>query len=119
MFSEKDRLIYQCPVFQTFHDPLSVKRSLVIAGKGGFNRAAATYKSPDASESERALAEAVLVTAGRAAFSLPVVDAQTGKGVTDATVLDVVSHFTGWLLGKGEPAQNGPTSAPCTDCPGN
>lgn len=117
MFTEKDRLIYQCPVFHTYHDPLTVKRALAIAGKGAFNRSAVVYGIKSAEEAERAVAEGVLVACGRAAFGLKPIDPVSGSGVSDAQVIDAVGHFTGWLSGKDEPAQTLRTSAPCTDCP--
>lgn len=119
MFSEKERQIYRCPKTGAFHDPLMVKRRLLIYSKGGLNAAIATWNDEKADPVEKGKAEEVLVRAGRDAFGYPAIDAPTGKGIVDATVLEAVTDFTIWLRGKGETVQNTPTSAPCTDCPGN
>lgn len=117
MFPEKERLIYQDPATERFFDPLAVKRSLVLAGRGQLNAHFATYGKADADPVAKARAEEAIVAAGRAAFGLPPIDPKTGEGVGDAKVIEAVTAFTRWLRGKDKAAQNGPNSAPCTACP--
>lgn len=111
--SEKD--IYQCPVSGRFHDPLAVKRAVVLASKGRFNDAVAAWKGED--QVDRANAEAVLVTAARAGLGLPPVDPKTGQGVTDAQAIEALTAFTKWCRGKGQRAASTHDSRPCTGCP--
>lgn len=113
MFPEPEA-IYQCPVTKRFYDPLAVKRALRKANGAILALARATA---DEDEDARLAAEEKIAAAGRAAFGLAPVDATTGSGVPEALVLAAVTAFTRWLRGKGETAQSGPTSAPCTDCP--
>jgi hypothetical protein len=113
MFSEKDKLVYSDPATGQFFDPLAVKRRLLLAGKGRINEAFAAYADPE----KRLVAEGVIVACGREAFGFAPIDPKTGNGVTDTKVIEAVTAFTRWLRGKGSPAQSGPNSAPCTDCP--
>lgn len=115
-FTDQERLVYLCPVTGRHFDPLAVKRALVVATRNRFNQACADSASKDPVVA--ADAESVIVAGGRAAFGLRPIDPQTGDGTVDADVIEAVRAFTRWLRGKGPTAQNSPTSAPCTDCPG-
>ena len=117
MFSEKERQVYQCPETKRFYDPLSVKRKLVIAGKGQFNKAVAVYNGGAGTPEELAQAEGILVASGREALGMPAINPATGEGHGDASVILAVTAFTRWLRGKDGTVQSGPNSAPCTDCP--
>lgn len=85
MFS--DRKIYQCPATGRYYDPLVLKRSLLAAAKGQYNRAVAEY--PDEK------ARSILLTAGRVAF-----ETEDPTSVPDETVLDAVTAFSKYLTAK-------------------
>ena len=108
MFSAAERQIYKCPVTGRDYDPLAVRRKLTLASKGTFNGIVSRLKSKDDLESTQALDE--YITIGRKALDLEAT-------VLDASVYDSLTAFTHYLRGKGQRVQNGPTFAPCTDCP--
>lgn len=105
MFSEQERQIYTCPFSGRKFDPLAVKRAIAKAAQGKFNELV-TADDTDG-----------LIAVGRVAFGFAPVDPETGVGVLDATVYDALTAFTKWLAGKGQRAQSGPDSTPCTGCP--
>lgn len=107
--------IYKCPICDRYYDPLAVRRAVVLASAGKYNEAVAGRKGDDPVAS--AEAEALLVRAARAAFSLPAVDPATGAGWTDSQALDALGAFTRWLKAKKGSGQTGRNSTPCTGCP--
>lgn len=118
MFTEKDRQVYTCPVTGRKYDPLQVKRDLARAARGweAYNRVVAENANKGDQVAQPA-AEGQLVGFARAAFGLKPIDPKTGDGVLDAVVLEALTAFTRWLLGKSETAGGTRPAEPCTGCP--
>jgi hypothetical protein len=113
IYSEEERRIYTCPATGGQFDPLALRRVFRIRSE--YNKALTDMGSED--DAVAASAEGTVVSIGRQAFGLRPVNPNDGTGVTDAIVLEAVSAFTRWLKGKGQTAQSGPNSAPCSGCP--
>lgn len=90
--------IYQCPVFEDYHDPLAVRRALFLKSGGEFNDWLAEQRSEDVATMMRAHEKLLPVV--REVFKLPPIDKKTGIGVADQQALDVLSAFLRWLEGK-------------------
>lgn len=94
-----DLYVYQCEVFGDFHDPIAVRRKLLLLSDGSLNDWLTEAQSDDILTQARAYERLVPVV--REAFGLPPVDRVTGHGVTEDRVIAVVNAFVEWLEGKG------------------
>jgi len=121
-FTDREKEIYEAPSGGRKYDPLRVDRLLTIhtgnrldeyvrlrnAGNGPpTGDVSAAGKTQTAVEA--AAAELELARAARLAFELP-----EFPEVTDATALELLYHFLGWMEGK-DSAAGMPPSTPTTE----
>lgn len=141
MFTADEMAIFEVELAEDdvrHFDPLEVQDHLVAACKMGLNRALRKrweafaalengIQGPDGkaiplvpeardnAEREIAEIELLLVDAGRVAFGFNRVDAETGKGVPAAVVLNVVDAFVEWRTQKKSDSSGSPGSSPTGD----
>ncbi len=110
-YSDAERTIYQSPLGHSY-DPLAVQRKLRIASRGQFNALLIDWQGEE--DFASAVAEEALVIAAREAFEFVPFDEE--GGVTDAQVIETLTHFTEYLAAKkpsAEPPPNSPVSSAC------
>ena len=89
--------VYQCPVFEDWHDPLFVRRELFIRSQYRINDLLEAQRSDDPTVALPAQGE--IIDIARAVFKLPPIDS-FGNGVPDEQALAVLDHFLRWQEGK-------------------
>jgi hypothetical protein len=103
MYSEDARRIYEyedptTPGRRLYADPLALRRAVLDASAGDIDRFLDEAESDDPLLA--AHAESRLVTIARSVWECPPVDRETGMGVPDAVVLDMLNAFVEWLSEK-------------------
>lgn len=102
MYHESERLVFgpyhRGDGVEIYADPLAVNRAIVKALKGDHNRVLAELSHEV--EDVRLEAEGQAVDAARPAFGMHPFDPETGAGVTDKEVLDVLCQFCEYLEQK-------------------
>lgn len=93
-----DPYVYKCPVFEDYHDPLSVRRKLYLLSGGDIMAWLDDQKGDDITLVMQTHEKLLPVV--REAFGLPPIDRDMGAGVSDERALQVLSHFVRWLEGK-------------------
>lgn len=112
--TDKDKFIYTLPDGSRNYDPLVLRRRLLLQSKGKLNEWIALYNDA-VEEADRLVAEEGLVAAARFAFELRPVS--EGGGITDAVVLEYLSHFLEWLsVPVSLTTAPSPIDQPCLDC---
>lgn len=103
---------YYDGIQQRYCDPTRAYRILYLGTDGEFNNHAAHSQSD--SLSVRWYAVDKLVGPAREAFGILPFDVQTGIGVTDDDVMDLLAEFTRYLAQKKSKAGTSPDSASAT-----
>lgn len=98
--SVENLYVYQCPVFEDFHDPLFVRRELFLRSENRINEWLDAQASEDLAVALPA--QAALLAVAREVFRLPPIDRATGHGVPDEQALNVLQHFLRWVEGKAK-----------------
>lgn len=119
MFRAEDRMVFAYPDYKTgkpvYADPLDIRRKLIYATKGKFDDFLAQQdpeKTPEKEEWERAAAEEALIKAAIFAFDFKPIDPQTGEGVTQAHMRDVLQLYLQWVDQKKTTTEASPTTPP-------
>jgi len=125
MFRPEDRLVFAYPEFKAYPefphgkpvyaDPLDLRRKLVYTTKGKFDQFLDDQdpeKTPDKQEWERAASEEAIIKAAIFAFDFKPIDPQTGEGVTQAYMLDVLRLYLQHVEKKNQNIEESPTTPP-------
>ena len=110
MFTDRQKLIYKSPA-GTFHDPLAVERRLRVVSKDDLDKYLIMWEGDD--DLQSLVAEENLVDFGRTAFGFePLTES---GGVSEAVVLETLTHYLEWLSFTESADATLPTSPPCTE----
>lgn len=111
IYPEHERRIfgpYWNGILQVHADPIRVYRLLTLHCGGDFNRTLASTKSADLVEKNRAFD--TLLAAAVEAFGLLPFHSETGEGLTEDKIVDLVNAYTGFLASKKAKGDSSPTS---------